>query len=192
MNAIKTLLAGAALAVSAVGANAATFYADKVVDSSLGTCTVCDANRQNPNAALGASDNKFYSLGFGGTLTVGFSRPVFQANSSVTVFEITYRRDIGHDEAVDVYSVLGGVETYLGQLLNNVASSSVLATTAFEYIKLVDVTKTVFPGNHPTRSGDGFDVDSVSVAAVPLPAAGLLLLGGLGGLAALRRRKKLA
>lgn len=36
---------------------------------------------------------------------------------------------------------------------------------------------------------DEFSIKSVNVAAVPVPAAGLLLLGALGGLAALRRRK---
>lgn len=33
-------------------------------------------------------------------------------------------------------------------------------------------------------------IDTVSIQAVPLPASSLLLLGGLGGLAAVRRRKK--
>ena len=42
----------------------------------------------------------------------------------------------------------------------------------------------------PTGSGDRYRIDSVSVAPVPLPAAGLLMVAGLGGLAALRRRKK--
>ena len=41
-------------------------------------------------------------------------------------------------------------------------------------------------------TGDGFGVDGVRIALVPLPAGGLLLLGAIGGLAALRRRKKTA
>lgn len=39
---------------------------------------------------------------------------------------------------------------------------------------------------------DGFRVASVSLSAIPLPASGLLLLAGFGGLAALRRRKAAA
>jgi len=43
-----------------------------------------------------------------------------------------------------------------------------------------------------TRNGDNVRwlVDIVDVQPVPLPASSLLLLGGLGGLAAMRRRKK--
>ena len=38
----------------------------------------------------------------------------------------------------------------------------------------------------------GFALDNVAISAVPVPAAGLMLLGALGGLGALRRRRKAA
>ena len=43
-----------------------------------------------------------------------------------------------------------------------------------------------------TSDSYGGFIDNVSVAAVPVPAAGLLLVGALGGLAALRRRRAAA
>jgi hypothetical protein len=39
---------------------------------------------------------------------------------------------------------------------------------------------------------DDFTLKGATVAPVPLPAAGLLLVGGIGGLAALRRKRKAA
>jgi hypothetical protein len=41
-------------------------------------------------------------------------------------------------------------------------------------------------------ANDGWGIDDITVSAVPLPAPALLLLGGLGGLAALRRKRKAA
>ena len=41
-----------------------------------------------------------------------------------------------------------------------------------------------------TANGVEFYIDELSATTVPLPAAGFLLLGGLGGLAAMKRRKK--
>lgn len=38
-------------------------------------------------------------------------------------------------------------------------------------------------------SGDGFGIDGIRLSAVPLPAGGVLLLAGLGGLVLLRRRR---
>ena len=51
-----------------------------------------------------------------------------------------------------------------------------------------DTLKVAF-GDPTQRRTNGRGTIDLSVAAVPLPAGGLLLLGALGGIAALRRRK---
>lgn len=195
MNILKTVFASAVLMVSAAGANAATFYADEVISASYGTCTGTTAgctlnDRKNTANAVDGDASTFYSLGFGGNIVLGFAQDMFEGVAQkVAIFEMTFNRASDHQEAADVYSIFNGVETYLGQITNKMMAASVKAIEPFQYIKLVDVTLTKFPN---TSSYDGFDVAKVGVAPVPLPATGLLLLGGLGGLAALRRRKKAA
>lgn len=59
----------------------------------------------------------------------------------------------------------------------------------------MDFSQSVNDLNIQLRSGagmtnDGFGVSGVSIAAVPLPAGGLLLISALGGMAFLRRRTK--
>ncbi len=195
MKTLNLLLASAALAVSAGAASASTIYANTVISSSQGTCTGagalgnangCFPDRSNPDSALGAPDGEFFSLGDGGSIVLGFAGTPF-ANGVASAYEITFNRESLHKEAVEVYSIFEGVTSaLLGIITNESASGSVSVFGPFDSIKLVDITYTLFPA---TTSFDGFDVDAVGVSEIPLPAAGFLLLAGLGGLAAVRRKK---
>ncbi len=71
--------------------------------------------------------------------------------------------------------------------LANTGSGYVAATFAPILAKVI--TFTVLDSNDAYGYADGA-LAGVGIAPVPVPAAGLLLVGGLGGLAALRRRKK--
>lgn len=65
------------------------------------------------------------------------------------------------------------------------------ASTTFAPILVSDIFFTVLSSNDSVGFADGA-LAGIGIAPVPVPAAGLLLLGGLGGLAALKRRRKAA
>lgn len=208
MKSLNMLLAAGAVTLAGGAANAATYYATTVESVSPGLCDTAyqdpiqrqcskEPSRYVPSNALGERDGNFYSLGLTtdeqeGSITLGFG-DTFTGGHNAGVWEVTYNISPSnpHREAVDVYSILGGVSTFLGRLTNLAGGGMLRTGGAFEYIKLVDATLDEF-GRDGTTSFDGFDVDSVSVAPVPLPAAGLMLLAGLGGFAAMRRRKNAA
>lgn len=196
MTNMRALIAGAAFLASAAVANAATFTADSVISTERGACTasaaLCASNdRMNVNNAVDGSLNSFYSLGLGGEIVLGFSNLVTAASNTITAFEVTFQPKGNHREAADVFALLNGISTFVGTIFNigsdgSVNPSSIATNLTFDSIRLVDVTRREFADS---TSYDGFDVAQVNVAAVPLPAAGLMLMAGLGGFAALRRRK---
>lgn len=200
MNVMKSALAGCAILVSGAAAQAATYTASAVIadQTSYGVCTssagTCSADdRKTVTNVLGATDEAFYSLGKGGILTVGFDLPVFAKGATVVIEEVTFNGPFrtGHFEAMDLYSVMDGVMSLVTTVYNTSKTATVSIAESFQYLRLVDVTAREYG---KTSSFDGYDIDSITLTPhpVPVPAAGLMLMGGLAGLAMLRRRKTAA
>jgi hypothetical protein len=150
----------------------------------------------------------FYSLGIGGSLTASIA-PELIANASLV--EVTFGNNKSFPESALVYLDTMSQATLLGELFNAASGASsinangIITTspntpsngiTSFTIglnglsgssLIFVDSTDDNFGA---TGSKDGFDIGELSITAVPLPATGLMLLAGLGGIAALRRRSK--
>lgn len=199
LNIGKTLAVGAlALTLGAEVASATTVHATSItVGSTTVTTQTSTTNRGDLGNALGASDatqtpfSGFYSLGLGGSAVFGFGT---NFGAPGAVLEVTSGSRSAHPESllVEALNIATGLWESLGSISNQGPTGLTLAVSlplqtgaTYSLLRLTDTS--------PFASGrDGWDIDSISVSAVPVPAAGLLLIGALGGLAALRRRKALA
>lgn len=82
-----------------------------------------------------------------------------------------------------------GLEFYLGgMLVDTVAGFGVGFPLALPTVKITDIGTMGFDSVNFTSTGTAFEFSNLSVAAIPVPAAGLLLVSALGGIALLRRR----
>lgn len=140
-----------------------------------------------------SGNGSFFSLGLNGTLVAKFDTAF---TGTAMVVEVT---NVGSPqrEAAEVFGSNDGMAfTSLGFVTNQTAPGSMqnpgslTFAGSYSFLGFRDVSASFF--GRPNNSGDGYDIDSIAVsqvAPVPLPAAGLLLLGGLAGLGALRKRR---
>lgn len=174
--ALALALMAAPASAAAVSYTAATSILE---EPGLGSLSKGGPDRYIASNALGATDGKFYSLGLGGTATLEFGRS-FGGTSEIRITEVTFGslpHIATYGEAVDVFALNGGAESFVGRLTNFAAYTGVVLTYTgpFDALRFVDVTQSAFVAS---PSFDGFDIDSVeigSIVPVPLPASGLLL-----------------
>jgi hypothetical protein len=205
------------LGLSAGAASAGTVWANSVtgfnMDGSSNSCSIAapTADRTNLCNALGAPDHPGGNSEFGFLSSGTYDALRFTFGTTfvgpVEFFEITFNRTVSWEESLDlVFLLTGDAGASFGevQLLptESITNNGGVAdpTNNSRWIVTFDPglgrfselwvfdTSTGAPG-----AGGGFDIDAISAVSapsiVPLPAAGLLLLAGLGGLAVMRRRR---
>lgn len=191
MNKLKTLGIAASFVVASASASSAatTAYVD-LVDYNPGSF-VTDPLRTNPANSYGAPDNKFLSLGIGGLAVFSFGT-LFTGPG--TIIEITNGSRAGYLETAKVYvgtsynstsNDISGFQ-FLTNITNAAASIPLVISGVWGFLAILDTSTPV----GSTR--DGFDVDSISVAAVPLPAGAVLLGSGMAALGFMGWRRKKA
>ena len=164
-NRLKYLAVAAVIALTPVVASAATLIVD------------------GGTYSIGHTENEFFgnvgAVGGAGSWSVVFNAdtdPV-NAEASATIGRIA----LGQFKNLTM-SWLDAGSAVLSTI--NLARGETLLATVFTAPNLTQSLVFSWTGS---KNGAGFDVEVA--ATVPLPAGGLLLIGALGGIAALRRRK---
>ncbi|WOI55571.1 hypothetical protein [Palleronia sp. LCG004] len=196
---MKYTIIGAAIFMAVSGAANALTITDREADCALGnvapagvTCGAGDRRNLDNVELSSMGDGDFFALGLGGSATFWISPDFTGPLSAIEVtFGSSYSDEVaqvyvGNDDDFQLIGTVSNKGNFDGVPLGG--TSRLEFAGAFSQIRFVDQSE-------PGSGRDGFDLDAFNVAAVPLPAAGILLLagmGGLGGLGALRRRKSKA
>ncbi len=143
-------------------------------------------NRANALNALGMPNGNFFEIGLGSSVILGFGKPFV---SPVTVVEVTFGKV---DKWLETASLEGrksdGTFALIGTITNLAAQTPGAVLTflggPFDALRITDTSSA--QGNATTG---GFDIDSVRVAPIPLPAGFLLLVSALAGLGLIRSRR---
>lgn len=146
---------------------------------------------QTDGYGVGAHDDEITTFANGNQewIRVSFSAPVLV--NALYFLDLFVAKD-GSSREVAMSSINGGfpiVSTYATDVIGN--NRAGFASSTFAPILVSDIFFTILSTNDGVGFADGA-LAGIGLAPVPVPAAGLLLLGGIGGLAALRRRRKVA
>ncbi|NRB00624.1 MAG: VPLPA-CTERM sorting domain-containing protein [Rhodobacteraceae bacterium] len=203
---LNTIVLGAVASLGmSVAAQAATLTFAETVTELTGAERSCaldtpgfvapDGDRANICNALGAPDGSFPPE-FGFTSTGNFGELEFTFGTEFTgpayIWEVTGGSTANWTESLDIVAVTaGGVEAEIVSVTNlgaDAGGNNSQWKIDFDFEE--DGPFAFLRVRNPSGPGDKFDIDAIGVTAVPLPATGLMLIAGLGGIAAMKRRRK--
>lgn len=136
-------------------------WADTVLSSSQGLMkngNPVPLDRSDPNEALGLAEfsltEKFFSLGFGGNIILGFDNGM---SDGAIIVESTFPDYPGESATVDM-SQDGITWVNAGAVLQD---GIVNQPEEIECVRYIRITDTSIPANFPDDIADGYDVDGV-------------------------------
>jgi hypothetical protein len=192
------LIAGLCLTATADIADAASITVENksvvtgAVDNPLATAMTGTVNQN----VTGSITNQRLDP-FAGTALAGSAYTSVQRNSSATydfggiqnAMSLLWGspdEDVEGRNKIEFY--LGGalVDTVTAKLIEDTITNPAEFNTSFVTVFHLKFDTAVFSNN----SANAFEYGNLSVEPIPLPAAGWMLLAGVGGMAAMRRRKK--